>query len=682
MTRTSTPASSPAVATTRARVIQFAALAVVALVMLLSGIGPAQAQPDTYPADVTVTRVTPSVLTTGDEVTVRVEITNTSDVPLEAISLGVHLSTGRLESADSVDAWLSAGPENTSSHVIDAVTVEDPIEPGASQQISVTLTREQFGAQLSDAGVRGIGVEVVARRGESGPRIRQGMGRTVIPWWTERDAHPLAVIAPLTGPLTSPDDEEGDALAMDMLTAPGSNLAQAVTALNEVSWLTPAIDLTTVRRAQTAGPGSQEWARSLNDAVAQRPVIFLPHYDVDLAVVSQDSRAAELFARPVVDTSFTTEVFTTTIAVGAAGPVTDDMITTAEAAGYRRIIAPPSYGDERPPTAWTTSEELGAVSVHHGDAEMTSLFLETSGDGDIAPSGNGQAELAQSLLTVIGREEAAPLLVSLDRQWIESAQTVTDTAQRLQAMPWFAPMDAPGLLALQTPELTTAQTDEASPDVLSVDRLRQLLETAESVRQTAQIAVDPEAIITGFEPQVLAPLAVAARNQPARQSVLIHHATTQAIAMRNPIQLVPGSVVNLISQSGELPVQLTNDLEVDAEVMVILRPNHARLIAHPSEPVIVPAGGTATALVPVEAVGSGNVEVTVTIADARGSVVDVAQTMTVRVRADWETVGTAIIGGVLVLGLIFGIVRTVRKGKGRSRARLASVPVEKIDTGE
>ena len=38
-----------------------------------------------------------------------------------------------------------------------------------------------------------------------------------------------------------------------------------------------------------------------------------------------------------------------------------------------------------------------------------------------------------------------------------------------------------------------------------------------------------------------------------------------------------------------------------------------------------------------------------------------------RVRADWENVGTAIVGVLLALGLAFGLWRTIRRGQSERR---------------
>jgi len=39
----------------------------------------------------------------------------------------------------------------------------------------------------------------------------------------------------------------------------------------------------------------------------------------------------------------------------------------------------------------------------------------------------------------------------------------------------------------------------------------------------------------------------------------------------------------------------------------------------------------------------------------------------VRVRAEWEGIGTAVAGSLLALGLVIGVVRTIRRGRTSRR---------------
>ena len=86
----------------------------------------------------------------------------------------------------------------------------------------------------------------------------------------------------------------------------------------------------------------------------------------------------------------------------------------------------------------------------------------------------------------------------------------------------------------------------------------------------------------------------------------------------------------------------------------------------------IPAHQSSTAQVPVHAVGSGDVVVEVLLTTPEGSPIDDPVEIQVRVRADWETVGTAVVAGILVVMLVVGIIRTVRRARRRGQPEEAT----------
>ena len=116
----------------------------------------------------------------------------------------------------------------------------------------------------------------------------------------------------------------------------------------------------------------------------------------------------------------------------------------------------------------------------------------------------------------------------------------------------------------------------------------------------------------------------------------------------------------LINHSGDLPVTVANDLPVPARVQVELRPQDPRLRAgDPVEAVLEP-GTVTTVRVPVEAVANGNVDLEVQVLTAEGEPVGQGASFMVRVRADWEDIGTAVVAELLSVGFVIGMVRTIR----------------------
>ena len=79
--------------------------------------------------------------------------------------------------------------------------------------------------------------------------------------------------------------------------------------------------------------------------------------------------------------------------------------------------------------------------------------------------------------------------------------------------------------------------------------------------------------------------------------------------------------------------------------------------------VTLQARQSSTVSIPVEARGSGNIQTFIRILDSSGNEIGSAQTLEIRVRADWENLGTVIIAGFFGAILLFGVVKSLRRGK-------------------
>ncbi len=80
-------------------------------------------------------------------------------------------------------------------------------------------------------------------------------------------------------------------------------------------------------------------------------------------------------------------------------------------------------------------------------------------------------------------------------------------------------------------------------------------------------------------------------------------------------------------------------------------------------------------LVPVDAISSANISAFVRLTDAEGHRLTPNTLVKVRVRADWGTAFTAIVGGGALLLLVGGIWRTARRGKQNTRTEPGGEPV-------
>lgn len=134
---------------------------------------------------------------------------------------------------------------------------------------------------------------------------------------------------------------------------------------------------------------------------------------------------------------------------------------------------------------------------------------------------------------------------------------------------------------------------------------------------------------------------------------------------RTILQLVksqPASVINLIDETAQLPISVSNGWDQAVSVRLNLTPSDTRLQFGQVETLTIAPHSISQFRIPVKAVGSGDVQVTVQLTNPEGQSIGAAETIQVRVRAEWESTGTYIVAGLLAAVLVFGIVRRIVKG--------------------
>jgi hypothetical protein len=144
-------------------------------------------------------------------------------------------------------------------------------------------------------------------------------------------------------------------------------------------------------------------------------------------------------------------------------------------------------------------------------------------------------------------------------------------------------------------------------------------------------------------------------------------ALSRAAGLRQGLTVVARGDVTLVSAALDLPVRIQNDHRTDVTVTVVLRPDDPRLIVDEQPTVVVPAGQSLDVPVRVRAIGSGDVEVAVDVLAPSGVSAAEPSGFSVRVRAGWETVGTAVVAAAVGLLFVIGIWRTVRRGRSPRR---------------
>ncbi|MFM1973484.1 MAG: hypothetical protein RLZZ345_568 [Actinomycetota bacterium] len=149
--------------------------------------------------------------------------------------------------------------------------------------------------------------------------------------------------------------------------------------------------------------------------------------------------------------------------------------------------------------------------------------------------------------------------------------------------------------------------------------------------------------------------------------VLFSATTAQAAATTEPpadyprVHFVPGSSINLLSSSSNIPLRIQNDYAEDVVVHVHAIATNGRLVIPAAIAVKIPGATTITAKLPVRATGVGKVDLVVWLESFGGYRLNEQMFIKVNVNADAETnIIVAFTAIVSILGTL-GLVRTLRK---------------------
>ncbi len=339
--------------------------------------------------------------------------------------------------------------------------------------------------------------------------------------------------------------------------------------------------------------------------------------------------------------------------------------------------------------------DLGAAAVVASPRATGFSVLATAADSAVVGVDGGQvlvpnAPLTQAVATyrpgtlaaqaravaesalLAGEQGGAPGLVVLDQAWPATPPTTSALSALLDA-PWVSPVSVAQVLAEPGPVVSLTDVLDAAGD-LSEEGIAALTRRLVRLTLLSTVTASPADAVTQWGEGLLSGVAVTMRGETAARELALTSAIADADDTLAALRIAESSDLNLLAESGDIPVNLVNGLDYDVTVTVDLRSSSPNLQVLDSPVVTVPANSNVVALVPVEAVSSANVHVSTALRNAEGLLVSDVQTYSVRVRADWGNAATAVFTVMLVLLLVAGIIRTIRRGRKDTRAEPAPAP--------
>lgn len=282
-------------------------------------------------------------------------------------------------------------------------------------------------------------------------------------------------------------------------------------------------------------------------------------------------------------------------------------------------------------------------------------------------------QLARGTTAVITRQrpdQVRHVLLLVERD-SASNMDVKDLNDRLSAInnSWSTPAPLTELEQLASTKANDGTEIEREPlPVISTDPYRineQELATASKTVSTTQNMVsiyNEPAKIAGSTLR-LTEVATSSAWRQGKFMVVIDDVGCRNKIIGNMLRTLPSSTINLIDSSAHLPVRVSNDTSQPAKVTIHLRPSRSLLRSKGDTTAVIPANSQTTVMVPVNAVGSGDIDVKVSMKNALGQPVGSSSTVHMRVRANWESWFTWGLGSVFSVLMVAGIVRTVHRGR-------------------
>ena len=273
--------------------------------------------------------------------------------------------------------------------------------------------------------------------------------------------------------------------------------------------------------------------------------------------------------------------------------------------------------------------------------------------------------LERDVVVAMPRQAASAVQPSVVRERVATLRSVSwARSQPLDALQERAQEEVAavneGTSRIERSELPETVIDD---NELSTDTLVAAGRTAGTLQSISSVLSEPAAVLGDYTDLQAVVSSASWRADPRTRNAQVPAAEASGTNVTSSLAAVPSSTINVISSEAQLPVRITSSLSQDVTVQVYLVSNNKRLQVPRTTTVRVPAHQQAKVTVPIQAVGSGDVALTVQVLAADGTTVGTPTTVNMRVRADWEGRGTGVIVGVLVAIVVTGTVRTVRRGR-------------------
>lgn len=342
------------------------------------------------------------------------------------------------------------------------------------------------------------------------------------------------------------------------------------------------------------------------------------------------------------------------------GDVTqDDLATFEEYLGRAPLTVLPSSSVDGAVSAHATAGSSGLLVT--ADA-ASAVLSQAAAENDPAARQRALAAATAHLALAAQSSPTSPLLVGLERDETRSADALRDAISTADT----AGFSLADLRA--TPAAPASLT--AEPDAARAAAVNELLADESTLTGFSTILADPALLLSPERIRILRTLAVGIPTASFDAEVLEHRDATRETL--GAVSIPPSSTIQLLTAAADLPFRVRNDLPWPVTVRLTVIPTDLRLDVERVTTAEVPANSSTRVKVPVSArVGSGELTLRLSLSSPTGVAIGGTESVRVAVRAEWETIGLAVLGGLIVVLIGLGVWRTVRRRRNEANESAA-----------
>lgn len=652
--------------------------AAVLLTLLLAA--PAQGATEEHEPrlDVTISGLSPQVLTDGDTVTLSGTVTNRGEQAWTSVQAYLVAPRNPFTTRQQITTAVQSGTSYTGERRIDLESIDElgTLAPGATLAFRVRVPYDVL-AVSGGEGVYPVGVQLLGTA-EDGTRSLTAIGRatTFLPAVDADTATPTGLVVPFVAPDRRTASGYADPLDLvDRVVDGGQlrhllDLAQSLpedglTVVIDPALLVALDDLANGRRLPddlTLDDDQRAAAAQARDDLVElgrevtcwilgyaRPdVLAFAGGDSDGALVSGAVDRATIAALDRFGLSGRTVTWPT------AGGITESLLADVRGDGERPVLVQRSALPDWEP-------RLGSAVLMDTVAGPVPLLV-ASGLDDGVPGGRTvttvrQRLLAESALSSLERSSSitsrADAVAVIDPTWDPGPPTATADLAAVFEADFVRPVDLETLLTSPRSGYTGEIADRTVATPVDPAQIRNVIRALEDTAPLADLLVDDTRLLQSRSARAAELVSVAWREH-ADEGVLAARAFARsARSVLTSISVEGPPAVTLSSTEGSFPVTVTNGGDDAIEVGLRLTSTNPRLSVPDVPPVTVEAGERRTLTVNVDIAEQSSSTFSVSMVDRNGSTFGEPAVFNVRSSrvgaAVWVAMGAAAVLVVLAL---------------------------------